>query len=188
MNEKRCDLVVVGGGLAGLTAAVRSAELGLSVVVLEAGDASRYLCNGRLAMGFFNVTFRDIREGKAVLRQAIDAATMGAAAPELVDALSGNVGSALQWLRARGVRTIAGNWRPGMAAMVTPPAAIGAGLHWHGRGADQMLRRLETLLVHLAGRLARGTRARELKMCGGSCVGVIAESQGARPISWPMLY
>jgi succinate dehydrogenase/fumarate reductase flavoprotein subunit len=178
MNQERSDLVVIGGGLAGLTAAVRSAELGLRVVVLEAGSADRYLCNTRLAMGFFNVAFRDIREGKNVLRQAIAAATLGSADRQLADALSENAGRALQWLRSRGVRTIVGNWRPGMAAMLTPPAAIGAGLRWPGRGPDQMLQRLEALLLHQGGRLIRGTRARELKMSRGCCTGLIAQSQG----------
>lgn len=178
MNEGCSDLVVVGGGLAGLTAAVRSAEFGLRVVVLEAGNEARYLCNSRIAMGFFNVAFRDIREGEAVLRQAIESATSGSADPELADTLSENVGRALQWLRGCGIRTIIGNWRPGMAAMLTPPSAIGAGLRWPGRGADQMLRRLEALLVAHGGQVLRGTRARELKMSRGRCVGVIAESDG----------
>ena len=36
------DLIVVGGGLAGLSAAVRASELGLSVLVLEQGDGEAY--------------------------------------------------------------------------------------------------------------------------------------------------
>jgi fumarate reductase flavoprotein subunit len=180
MTGFRADLVVVGGGLAGLTAALRSAESGLHVVVLEAGTAERYLCNSRLAMGFFNVAFADIREGPAVMRQKIEAVTCGAADPALADVLSENIGPALQWLHGRGVRTIIGNWRRGMAAMLTPPAGIGAGLRWPGRGADQMLRRLETLLTARGGRVVRGTRARELMMSNGCCVGVTAERGGRR--------
>jgi fumarate reductase flavoprotein subunit len=180
MTASRADLVVVGGGLAGLTAALRSAELGLRVTVLEAGSAERYLCNSRLAMGFFNVAFADIREGPAVMRRKIEAVTSGTADPALADVLSHNSGPALQWLRSRGVRTIVGNWRPGSAVMLTPPAAVGAGLRWPGRGADQMLRRLEALLASHGGCLVRGARARELIMSNGRCVGVIAECGGRR--------
>lgn len=180
MNEQRSDVVVIGGGLAGLAAALRSAELGLRVVVLEAGSAERYLCNSRLAMGFFNVAFCDIREGPAPMRQKIEAVTSGTADPRLADALADNSGPALQWLRSRGIRTIIGNWRPGSAVMLTPPAAIGAGLRWPGRGADLMLRRLEALLAGHGGRLVRGTRARELMMSNGRCAGVIAECGGRR--------
>jgi fumarate reductase flavoprotein subunit len=181
MNSARSDLVVIGGGLAGLTAAVKAAELGLRVVVLEAGTADRYLCNSRLAMGFFNVAFSDIWQGKTVLRQAIVAVTSGAADPDLAESLSENIGPALRWLRSRGVRIIVGNWRPGSHAMLAPPAAIGAGLRWPGRGPDQTLRRLESLLLAQGGRVVRGMRASELIMSRERCVGVTAESaQGSR--------
>jgi len=180
MNAERPDLVVIGGGLAGLTAAVRSSELGLRVAVLEAGTADRYLCNSRVAMGFFQVAFRDMQEGEEVLRRAINATTAGTAAPELADALSNNAGHALAWLRGCGVRMIVGNWRPGMRAMLAPPAAIGAGLRWPGRGADQMLRRLESLLLARGGRIMRGMRARELMMSDDRCVGVVADSEMGR--------
>ncbi|MFZ5692215.1 MAG: FAD-dependent oxidoreductase [Pseudomonadota bacterium] len=178
MNDAQSDLVVIGGGLAGLTAAVRSAQLGLRVIVLEAGNAKRYLCNSRLAMGFFNVAFRDIREGATVMRLGIEQATLGTADPQLADTLAHNIGPALRWLHGCGIRTIVGNWRQGMAEMLVPPAAIGAGLRWPGRGADQMMRRLETLLLHYGGRLVRGARARELRMSDGRCVGLIADVQG----------
>lgn len=180
MTRERRDLVVIGGGLAGLTAALRSAESGLSVMVLEAGTANRYLCNSRLAMGFFNVAFRDIWEGEDILQRAIDAATAGSASPELTKTLSRNANHALAWLRGQGVRLIVGNWRPGSHAMLAPPAAIGAGLRWPGRGADQMLRRLESQLVARGGSIMRGTRARELIMSGNRCVGVLADSDKAR--------
>lgn len=180
MTSERHDLVVIGGGLAGLTAALRSSELGLRVAVIEAGTADRYLCNSRLAMGFFNVAFRDIWEGEEVLQRAINAVTADAASPELTRALSRNAQHALAWLRAQGVHLVVGNWRPGSHAMLAPPAAIGAGLRWPGRGADQMLRRLEALLLARGGSITRGMRARELIMSANRCIGIVAESDKGR--------
>jgi fumarate reductase flavoprotein subunit len=176
MTKYDFDVVVVGGGLAGLAAACRSAEFGLRVAILEAGAEQRYLCNSRIAMGFFNVAFRNISEDPKILRRAIDAVTLGHADPALADTLATQVGPALAWLRRQGVRLIVGNWRPGSAAMLAPPAAIGAGLRWPGRGPDQMLRRLEALLLSHGGKLFRGTRARELMISDGRCTGVIADS------------
>ena len=49
------DLVVVGAGIAGLTAANRAAALGCRVVVLETGADDRYFCNSRIATGVLNV-------------------------------------------------------------------------------------------------------------------------------------
>lgn len=180
MSTAPVDLVVVGGGLAGLAAAVRSSELGLNVIVLEAGAEDRYLCNSRIAMGFFNVAFRDIGQSEEELRRGINAVTLNTADPELVETFVQNVGRALNWLRSLGIRVIPGNWRPGMAAMLTPPAAIGAGLRWPGRGPDQMLRRLEALLIANGGRLIRAARARRLIMCADQCCGVIADTAKGR--------
>jgi fumarate reductase flavoprotein subunit len=175
MTERGFDVVIVGGGLAGLAAACRCTEHGLRVAVLEAGTDERYLCNSRISMGFFNVAFRNISEDPAVLRRAIDAVTSGNADPALADTLATEVGPALAWLHRQGVRLVVGNWRPGSAAMLTPPAAIGAGLRWPGRGPDQMMRRLEAILRRRGGELIRGTRARELLITDRRCTGVIAD-------------
>jgi fumarate reductase flavoprotein subunit len=176
MSVSSADLVVVGGGLAGLTAAIRAAELGLSVLVLEAGEEDRYPCNSRITMGFINVAFHSIAAGPVALRRAIATATQGFAEPALAEALAANAGFALAWLRRQGVHTMVGSWRPGSDAMLAPPAAIGAGLHWQGRGGDQMLRRLVAVLTARRGHLLRGVRARELVMDEGRCIGVLANT------------
>ena len=38
MAERQFDLVVIGGGMAGLTSACRAAQLGLSVALIEQGS------------------------------------------------------------------------------------------------------------------------------------------------------
>jgi len=177
-NPRSPRAIVIGGGLAGLCAALRAAERGVDSTVLEAGTDAAYLCNTRLAMGFFNVAFRDIGEPPAVLRETIDRVTENAAEPALADVLAREASPALRWLRGQGVRTIVGNWRVGSAAMLAPPAAIGAGLRWAGRGADRMLRCLEGRLHGAGGQLRRGVTVRELIVRNGRCSGVTAEENG----------
>ena len=62
MNElMHFDLVAIGGGFAGICAAVRGAELGLRTAVLEASTDERYLCSSRWAGGIFHVSYRDVK-------------------------------------------------------------------------------------------------------------------------------
>ena len=53
------DVVIVGAGLAGLTAGVRAAELGLRPIVLEMGDGTQYPCNSRMSGGILHIGFHD---------------------------------------------------------------------------------------------------------------------------------
>ena len=40
METKKYDLIIMGGGLAGLSAGVRACELGLSVALVEKGETA----------------------------------------------------------------------------------------------------------------------------------------------------
>lgn len=174
------DVVVIGGGLAGLTVANRCAEFGLCVAVLEAGMETRYFCNSRISSGAINVAFRDVNDDLKSMRQTIDVVTQNHADPVLADVLVNNVRPAVSWLSQHGVRTIVGASMPGARTILAPPAAIGAGLHWQGRGSDITLQRLEKYLSVRRGRLFRGTRARNLIMSGRQCTGVVAEQADCR--------
>ena len=44
-EERDFDVVVIGGGIAGLVAANRAVELGRRVALLEKGAEEKYLCN-----------------------------------------------------------------------------------------------------------------------------------------------
>src|SRR5215467_7538091 len=100
------DLVVVGGGIAGLTAASRAAELGCRALVVEKGDDERYLCNSRIATGVLNVAHTDPHSDPALLRRAIEVDTEGHAAPALADLLANTAGRVMGWLEQEGARII----------------------------------------------------------------------------------
>ena len=100
------DLVVVGGGIAGLTAANRAAELGCRVLIVEKGEDERYLCNSRIATGVLNVAHTDPHSDPAVLRRAIEVDTEGHAAAALADLLAGTAGRVMAWFKAEGARII----------------------------------------------------------------------------------
>ena len=66
------DAVIVGAGIAGLMSAVRLAELGLRVGVLEKGEHEKYPCNSRMTGGVFHVAFRDVNDDEKVLLEAMN--------------------------------------------------------------------------------------------------------------------
>ena len=46
-SSRDWDVVVIGGGIGGLSAAVRATQLGLKAAVLERGTDAQYACNSR---------------------------------------------------------------------------------------------------------------------------------------------
>jgi fumarate reductase flavoprotein subunit len=179
-SPTRCDVLVVGAGLAGLAAANRAAQFGLRVAVLEQGSAKAYLCNSRMTGGMFHVARKNMRDDPRELRERMEAATCGYANGELVDAVAADSLRTLDWLSELGVRFI----RPTIGGVVknalAPPSVRRPGPNnWPGRAGDVMLSTLEARLVSRGGSLMRGTRARELVMRDGSCIGVIADQNGS---------
>jgi fumarate reductase flavoprotein subunit len=180
MNANDFDLVVVGGGLAGMVAGTRAAERGLRVAVLEKGADPRYPCNTRWSGGIIHVAYTDPKEPTETLRAAIERNTRGFTDPVLADALVRDTTRVIDWLRAQGGRFI----RAGAVAwqnwMMAPPRPLVAGLDWQGRGPDVMLRLLGERLRGFGGSLVLGVKAGRLLMQDGRCAGVEAErSAGA---------
>ncbi|MCP5143985.1 MAG: FAD-binding protein [Gammaproteobacteria bacterium] len=178
VDEKQ-DLVVIGGGLAGLAAACRAAELGLKPLVLEATDDESYLCNSRITGGIFHVAMHDIRLSEDEARKNIHNASQGFARPELVDALAGNAVRSVDWLRSQGIRFIRGGPTPELGTVLAPPRLQQFGMHWKGRGGDVLLRTLSERLAERGGTLRRGARVLSIVMEAGCCTGVEVEIDGS---------
>jgi fumarate reductase flavoprotein subunit len=168
------DVIVIGGGLAGLTAAICSAAAGARVLVLEQGDDPRYLCNSRITMGVFQIALTDMESGAVPLREAIQRATRGHVDPVLAERFATEAGPAIHWLKAQSIRLIRGGAAAANLGVLSPPVPRRPGLHWQGRAGDVMLRQLGANLEKQGGKMERGVRARELIMENGHCVGVIA--------------
>src|SRR4051812_27213342 len=96
------DLVAIGGGVAGLVAAVRGAEMGLRTAVVEQGADERYLCSSRWAGGIFHVSYHDVKSAPDELFAAITRATGGEAQPDLAAAVAEDCGRVVDWLARQG--------------------------------------------------------------------------------------
>ena len=173
------DLVVIGGGIAGLVGGLRAAELSLRVAVLEKGEEAAYPCNTRWSGGIIHIAYTDPKDSRDALRASIQRNTDGATDPELGETLVQHVSPTIDWLRAQGVRFI----RAGLATwqnwMMAPPRPLVGGIDWKGRGPDVFLRLLTERLTQKGGILLLGTRADSLVMQNGRCVGVSVQRGGA---------
>lgn len=178
MTTQDHDLIVVGGGLAGLVAGTRAAERGLRVAVLEQGTDPRYPCNTRWSGGIIHVGYTDPKEVPDAIRDAIARMTRGHTDPALAEVLITDTTRVIDWLRVQGgkfIRAGAVTWQNWMMA---PPRRLAAGPDWQGRGPDVMLRLLGDRLRHFGGELILGAKARSLILRDDRCEGLIADRGG----------
>ena len=175
----RCDVIVIGGGIAGLIAGNRAAQLGLRAIVLEQGTAEKYLCNTRYTGGTFHICLREITLDEETLRQKILESTAGFVKPDWAEVMAREGRRVVRWLQDEGMRFMRASASEYHKWVLAPPGRSRPGLDWEGRGGDVMLRTLETRLGTRNGEVVRGVRAKSLIMDGGRCVGVAAERDGA---------
>ncbi|MBI3043098.1 MAG: FAD-binding protein [Betaproteobacteria bacterium] len=179
MNEgTQCDVVIVGGGMAGMIAANRAAQLDLRPLVLEQGADAKYPCNSRYTGGTFHICLREITLDEATLRQKILDSTAGFVKPELADVVAREGRRVIRWLQDEGMKFMRASASEYHKWVLAPPGRSRPGLDWEGRCGDVLLNTLERRLGERGGDLARGARARSLIMDGTRCVGVIAERNG----------
>ena len=179
MTNDQYDVVVVGGGIAGLSAANRAAQQGLKVAVLERGQGPQYLCNSRYSGGVLHIAMHNAKDPADKLMDVIKNATGGKADPELARALATTSGRAIDWLQAEGAKYIrVGNivWQQHVLA---PPRPIVAGLDWKGRGPDVTLRQLVSNLEKRGGKVLH-MPAVTLMEKEGQCIGIEAGEGAAR--------
>jgi fumarate reductase flavoprotein subunit len=166
--------------LAGLTAGVRAAELGLRVAVLEQGRGEDYPSNSRQSGGIVHLAFHDPYRPAEELVAIIDRVSGGEADPDLARALAENGRRLLDWLQEKGARFMRFNPQEGYRWCMAPPRSLKAGLDWRGRGPDVVLR---GLAERLGPALRLGERVTSLRMAGGRCIGAMSENDG-RETEW----
>lgn len=107
-DQDTFDVVVVGAGLAGLTAALTAAEAGASVALLEKG--AEYGGSSSRSGGGMVFVCTDLQQQAGVedsldaLRDDLMRASQGRAQPEVIDAYVDNQLDTYRWMAGRGVR------------------------------------------------------------------------------------
>ena len=177
-EQDQHDVVIIGGGIAGLVAANRAAQLDLRPLVLEQGTAEKYLCNTRYTGGTMHIGLREIMLDEETLTQRILESSEGFVRRELAQVIAREGRRVVKWLQDEGMRFIRASASEYHKWVLAPPGRSRPGLDWEGRAGDVLLRTLESRLVSRKGTLLRGVRATSLVMNSGRCVGVVAEANG----------
>jgi len=148
------DFAVIGGGIAGMTTALRAAEAGIATVLFEQGREARYPCNSRSTGGILHVAYQDIALPPESLAAGVRKAMGDDANDELIGAVSARAGAARDWLLAHGQRfvraTTTVEWHRWTLA---PPRPLQPGLDFPGRGGDRLLGYAARAFAALGGQL-----------------------------------
>ncbi len=176
------DLIAVGAGLAGLTAANRSLELGRRALVLERSTVPRHPCASRANGGVFHVGFRSIATNPDELIRVIDEATGNFVERSVGRALADNCARSIQWLQSFGTTFVPMEPTDGWKDHVLPPLGFHnkTTMEWEGLGADRLIDRLEQRTKELGGDSIRGAKVTGLIVENGTVRGVTAETADGR--------
>tara|TARA_Y100001934_G_scaffold10095_1_gene13139 strand:- start:178 stop:1629 length:1452 start_codon:yes stop_codon:yes gene_type:complete len=186
----KADVLVVGGGIAGMSAAVRALEEGASVILLERANAAERGGNTRYTESYWRMRSPDAVSEDFETRLAANAAAHADPAlihemrepysewsalaraapfvdPELIAMLAAEAPAAVQWLQEMGVRF---DFLPNyfIAQSTTRMAPVGGGLAL----LDALFARAETFGTQLTTLLE--TTARALRFDDGKVAGVTA--------------
>jgi fumarate reductase flavoprotein subunit len=174
MNTRECDLLVIGGGLAGFAAALTAAEAGLQVILLEKTaetGGSSAMSGGCLAFAGTDLQRENgIDDSAQLLFSDLLEVGKGECDEALVKVYADNQLATYEWLCANGV----------VFAPVIEAASGQSVPRVHSVDPADMIRQLEQAASH-SGRVQvlKQTRARRLlREKGGRVGGVLAEQAG----------
>jgi fumarate reductase flavoprotein subunit len=156
---ERYDLVVVGGGLAGWTAAVRAQELGCTVALVERDGRRPGWGNSVVSGGVLHAVLRDPRDPPDDLLATIEELTDGHTDPEVARAWADNCAPTVAWMEAHGAPLATDPDIPMRARMFEPVRPTVPGLIADGYGTQVYLSALADGFEASGGVLRQPARA-----------------------------
>jgi fumarate reductase flavoprotein subunit len=170
MAKQGADLVVVGAGLAGISAALRGRELGLDVLLIERSDVWGGWSNSRMSGARYHAAGLSPLVDADRIMARVRTETGGSADPRVTEAWARNCGRSYRWLRAQGIRFVILRDVPVMA----PIRPNRRGEVWSGYGSDVAVRRLLRRFTASGGRYLGGHSGDELMTDGMTARGIVA--------------
>jgi fumarate reductase flavoprotein subunit len=173
METVSSDVVVVGAGLAGFTAALRAAEAGRRVLLIDKSDGALGGGNILMASGSLRAGGKDPRTRPAELYEFVMAEGIGY--PDLVRAWSETCGRAVDWLISSGVKVT--ETAPGRVWLDQSGDVSLAPVYKKDVGT-RALASLKHRFERLGGRYLNGVQGETLIVESGRVGGVIGKRAG----------
>jgi fumarate reductase flavoprotein subunit len=160
------DLIVVGAGVAGWSAARRAQQLGLSVTVIDKFASGPGMGNGRMSGGVFHAAYLDPLRPAAEIARVLRWATDDQARPDVLRGFAENCRRAFDFLGAEGAQFGQRGpyeWnRRTMMPFNNGPMGVPLFGQWPGFGPDALLTAMSRRFIKGGGRFLPARRAREL--------------------------
>lgn len=164
ITPEASDVVVVGAGLAGLSAALEAIASGASVAVLEKNEAAGTGGSSRAAGGLFAIPDGTDPDGRANYIEDFMKKSGGRANAETLALMADHVAEDIDWLRAKGVNFT--------VPQAFPPYRV-HGLYAHPgqfQGMQKLIERLTQEALKRGCRLLFGTKLERLVTDSGGAV------------------
>jgi fumarate reductase flavoprotein subunit len=168
------DVLIVGAGLAGFTAAVRASELGAKVLLIDKSAGALGDGNILMASGSLRAGGKSPRTDPDELYDFVT--SEGVAYPDLVRGWAATCGRAVDWLIASGVKV--SESAPGRIWLDQSGEVSLAPVYKKDVGT-RALTKLKERLIQLGGRYLSGIEGYSLILEKGSVGGVIGKQGGA---------
>lgn len=166
------DVIVVGTGLAGSSAALQAAEIGAKVIILEKTTEELVGGSSKFSGGSVGVAVADTDEAKEEFYKKISARSLGKGNEEIMKVIAYQSFAATEWLRGYGLKAPAPMPRPGLGAK---SVVFEPGMYRNMK--ENVLPTLRTEIKKKGGVYYFDTKARQLIMDDtGAVIGVRAET------------
>ena len=174
-TETRVDVLVVGGGLAGLVAASRAAELGSEVLLMDKGSLLGEGNTQTTSGAYYTAGVRANSDPGELYTRAMRG---GAASPDLAMAWADNCQRALEWLERVGIDV---DRRGGDVPQLESKSSVSTAPVYRVDVGTNIIKKLRTFFETQRGVTMSRTRAVKLWTYDGKVVGLEAtDSSGNR--------
>jgi len=158
VSQEKHDVVVIGTGLAGLSAAMEARMNGADVIILEKVSMSHSGGDSKLAAGMIAMPNDNTKQAKDDYYEDFMKKSTGKADPDLTRVLADQVFDGVDWLKTQGIEFLPPIPTPGfrVKGIVAAPSLF--------KGMPKALERLREVFEKQGGKIIYETKAKELIM------------------------